>query len=91
VDSGTRIEYISPELASSLSWWSSCGKEWTKRYGCDASFATLLSSWTTQIFVEPEIRRLAFDQKDLHPNDVFTKVEATFIDGTTAKTDKEES
>ena len=35
----------------------------------------------SQIFVEPEIKRLAFDQKDLHPSDVFTKVEATFKDG----------
>lgn len=36
----------------------------------------------TQIFVEPEIRRLAFDQNDLHPTDVFLKVEAEFADGT---------
>lgn len=36
----------------------------------------------TQIFVEPDIRRLAFDQKNLHPTDVFTKLEATFSDGT---------
>jgi hypothetical protein len=35
----------------------------------------------TQIFVEPEIKRLAFDQKDLHPTDVFTELEATFADG----------
>ena len=49
------------------------------------------SNQKTQIFVEPEIRRLAFDQKDLHPNDVFTKVEATFRDGTTASTKKEEA
>ena len=41
----------------------------------------------TQIFVEPEIKRLAFDQNDLHPNDVFTKVEATFLDGTKASID----
>lgn len=38
----------------------------------------------TQIFVEPEIKRLAFDQKDLHPTDVFAKLEATFSDGTKA-------
>lgn len=36
----------------------------------------------TQIFIEPEIRRLSFDQKDLHPMDVFTKLEATFSDNT---------
>lgn len=34
----------------------------------------------TQIFIEPEIKRLAFDQRDLHPNDVFVKLEATFND-----------
>lgn len=36
----------------------------------------------SQIFVEPDIKRLAFDQKDLHPTDIFTKLEATFADGT---------
>lgn len=36
----------------------------------------------TQVFVEPEIKRLAFDQGDLHPTDVFVKLEATFNDGT---------
>ncbi len=33
-----------------------------------------------QIFVEPDIRRLAFDQTNTHPSEVFTKVEATFAD-----------
>lgn len=42
----------------------------------------------TQIFVEPDIKRLAFDQKDLHPTDVFTKLEATFSDGTKAIQEK---
>lgn len=36
----------------------------------------------TQIFVEPGIKRLAFDQKDLHPTEIFTKLEATFEDKT---------
>ncbi len=36
----------------------------------------------TQIFVEPDIKRLAFDQTDMHPSDVFVKLEATFDDGT---------
>ena len=36
----------------------------------------------TQIFVEPDIKRLSFDQNNLHPKDVFSKIEATFIDGT---------
>jgi len=35
----------------------------------------------TQIFVEPQIKRLAFDQKDMHPSEVFTMLEATFEDG----------
>lgn len=42
----------------------------------------------TQIFVEPDIKRLAFDQTNLHPTDVFTKVEATFADGTKANVKK---
>ena len=42
----------------------------------------------TQIFVEPEIKRLAFDQKDLHPADVFAKVEAEFDNGTKASIEK---
>lgn len=36
----------------------------------------------TQVFVEPNIKRLAFDQTDMHPSDVFLKLEATFDDGT---------
>jgi hypothetical protein len=35
----------------------------------------------TQIFISPEEKRLAFDHKDLHPTDVFLKIEATFDDG----------
>jgi hypothetical protein len=31
--------------------------------------------------VEPELKRMSFDQNDSHPNEVFTKVEATFKDG----------
>ncbi len=45
----------------------------------------------TQIFVEPAIKRLAFDQKDLHPADVFLKVEATFEDGKTSSISKSET
>jgi len=41
-----------------------------------------------QIFVEPDIKRLAFDQKDLHPTDVFTKLEATFSGGVKATQEK---
>lgn len=35
----------------------------------------------TQIFIEPEIKRLAFDQNNIHPSDVFVKLEAQFKDG----------
>lgn len=42
----------------------------------------------TQIFVEPEIKRLSFDQKDLHPTEVFTELKATFVDGTVAELKK---
>ncbi len=45
-------------------------------------------SQKTQIFVEPKIKRLAFDQKDIHPSDVFTKIEATFDDGTKSSINK---
>lgn len=38
----------------------------------------------TQIFVEPEIKRLAFDQTNTHPSDVFLKLEGTFDDGSIA-------
>jgi hypothetical protein len=34
----------------------------------------------TQLFVEPSIKRLSFDQNDDHPTEVFTKVEALFKD-----------
>jgi hypothetical protein len=37
----------------------------------------------TQIFIEPEVKRLAFDLKDLHPNEVFVEMKATFNDGST--------
>ena len=36
----------------------------------------------TQIFIEPNIKRLAFDQKDTHPSEVFVALDAIFADGT---------
>lgn len=45
----------------------------------------------TQIFVEPEIKRLAFDQNNVHPTDIFTKLEATFLDGSTVTQKKKKS
>ena len=32
----------------------------------------------TQLFIEPKNERLSFDQNNLHPREVFAKVEATF-------------
>lgn len=40
------------------------------------------STKKTQIFIEPEIKRLAFDQKDLNPTEVFVEMKAIFFDGT---------
>lgn len=39
------------------------------------------STEKTQIFIEPKIKKVAFDQKDLNPNEVFTELKATFVDG----------
>lgn len=39
----------------------------------------------TQIFVDPEIKKLAFDQTNTHPNEVFVALEATFDDGSKAR------
>lgn len=36
----------------------------------------------SQIFVTPEERRLSFDQNDINPVDVFTRITAEFRDGT---------
>jgi hypothetical protein len=38
----------------------------------------------TQIFIEPAIKRLAFDQTNTHPSEVFVKLEGTFDDGSSA-------
>lgn len=42
----------------------------------------------TQLFVEPELKRLSFDHNDDHPTEVFSKLEATFADGVTSKIEK---
>ena len=36
----------------------------------------------TQIFIDPEHKRISFDQNDLNPTDIFVRLEATFRDGT---------
>lgn len=42
----------------------------------------------TQLFIEPELKRMSFDQNDDHPLEVFAKVEATFVDGVSTKIGK---
>lgn len=39
----------------------------------------------TQLFIEPELKKLSFDQNDTHPHEVFTVVEAKFADGSSAR------
>lgn len=38
-------------------------------------------SGKSQIFITPEERRLSFDQNDINPADIFTKITAEFDDG----------
>lgn len=42
----------------------------------------------SQIFIEPEIKRLAFDQKDMHPTEVFLELTGTFDDGSSVTINK---
>lgn len=44
-----------------------------------------------QIFVDPEIGRMSFDQNDRHPADIFARVEATFRGGMKSTIDSGES
>ena len=36
----------------------------------------------SQILISPSEKRLTFDHKDIHPSDIFTKLECAFDDGT---------
>lgn len=36
----------------------------------------------TQIFVEPNVKKMSFDHRDLLPSEVFLEIKATFNDGT---------
>ena len=42
----------------------------------------------TQLFIDPETKKMSFDHKDLSPSDVFLKVQATFNDGSTNTIEK---
>jgi hypothetical protein len=37
-----------------------------------------------QMLIDPDIKRLTFDHRDRHPNDIFVKVEVTFDSGDTS-------
>ena len=39
----------------------------------------------SQIFIDPSYGKLTFDQNDVSPKDIFTKLEATFRDGSEVK------
>jgi hypothetical protein len=60
---------------------------WIKGKVIESKAGTRLIIWAgnrnsknkTQLFVEPDLKRLSFDQNDDHPTEVFAKVEATFI------------
>ena len=40
------------------------------------------------LFIEPDIKRMDFDRKDIHPTDIFLEVKATFKDGSSYLIDR---
>jgi hypothetical protein len=70
---------------------------WVKTRVTDSKSGLRLIVWAgtraaknkTQLFVEPELKRLGFDQNDDHPLEVFAKVEATFAQGVTTEIRKD--
>jgi len=42
----------------------------------------------TQIFINPASKSMSFDHKDLHPSDIFLKIESTFDDGSKSSIEK---
>lgn len=61
---------------------------WVRSKVTESKAGTRLIIWAgnreaknkTQLFIEPEIKKLSFDQNDDHPLEVFAKVEVTFAD-----------
>jgi DNA-directed RNA polymerase subunit RPC12/RpoP len=45
----------------------------------------------THILVDPEVKRLSFDPKDIHPNDTFLEVKAVFKDGSSHTINSQDS
>lgn len=70
---------------------------WVRSKVTESKAGTRLIIWAgnknaknkTQLFIEPEIKKLSFDQNDDHPLEVFTKVEVTFADNVKAEIRKE--
>ena len=44
-------------------------------------YAGKKGSKNTQVFITPAEKRMSFDGKDTHPNDVFAEIKVKFIDG----------
>jgi len=72
---------------------------WVRAKVTESKAGTRLVIWAgnkakknkTQLFVEPELKKLGFDQYDDHPNEVFSKVEATFAGGSIATIEQEKT
>ena len=64
---------------------------WVRAKVTESKAGTRLIVWAgsrskknkTQLFVEPELKRMGFDQNDDNPTEVFAKVEAIFKNGKT--------
>ncbi len=64
---------------------------WVKAKVTTSKAGTRLLVWAgdktaknkTQLFIEPSLKRLSFDQNDDHPMEVFAKIEATFAENVT--------
>lgn len=62
---------------------------WVRAKVTESKAGTRLIIWAgskkdknkTQLFIEPELKRVSFDQNDNHPTEVFAKVDAMFRDG----------
>lgn len=69
---------------------------WIKAKITESKSGTRLIIWAgdksqknkTQLFIEPALKRLSFDQNDNHPTEVFAKVEATFVNKVISKIEK---
>lgn len=69
---------------------------WIKAKVTESKSGTRLIVWAgskkdknkAQLFIEPGLKRMNFDQNDDHPTEVFAKIEATFVGGVTSRIEK---